>query len=217
MNLKKVIAALAAILSMTVSAGAIDLYVDSVQLQPDVPPTVISGRTLVPLRSIFEAIGAAVEWDNASQTATGYRGDSTVIIQLGNQTAFVNGEARTLDVPAQAVSGRTMVPARFVAEALDCQVNWDSAAQAVYVTTSAGTADTPAAPDTTIVVAPTVIVETPKETPAQQPAVSHTVYITKTGKRYHYDNSCNGGTYYESTLAEAQRRGLTPCQKCVLD
>ena len=41
------------------------------------------------------------------------------------------------------------------------------------------------------------------------------VYITKTGKRYHYSNSCNGGTYYASTLEEALRQGLTPCQKCV--
>ena len=39
--------------------------------------------------------------------------------------------------------------------------------------------------------------------------------ITKTGKRYHYSNSCNGGTYYASTLEEALRQGLTPCQKCV--
>lgn len=46
-------------------------------------------------------------------------------------------------------------------------------------------------------------------------SVSHTVYITKTGKRYHYDNHCNGGTYYKSTLAEAKRLGLTPCEKCV--
>lgn len=42
-----------------------------------------------------------------------------------------------------------------------------------------------------------------------------TVYVTMTGKRYHYDNHCNGGTYYESTLEEAKRSGLTPCQKCV--
>ncbi len=44
---------------------------------------------------------------------------------------------------------------------------------------------------------------------------SNTVYITRTGKRYHYDNSCNGGTYYPSTLEEAKSRGLTPCNKCV--
>lgn len=46
-------------------------------------------------------------------------------------------------------------------------------------------------------------------------AISHTVYITETGKRYHYDNHCNGGTYYKSTLEEAKRLNLTPCNKCV--
>lgn len=44
---------------------------------------------------------------------------------------------------------------------------------------------------------------------------SRTIYITRTGKRYHYDSHCNGGTYYASTLEEALSRGLTPCKKCV--
>ena len=69
--------------------------------------------------------------------------------------------------------------------------------------------------------------ETPAEAPAAAPAATpaadpapaqgnaRTVYVTKSGKRYHYDSSCNGGTYYPSTLAEAQSRGLTPCKKCV--
>lgn len=43
-----------------------------------------------------------------------------------------------------------------------------------------------------------------------------TVYYTKTGKRYHYENPCGKGTYYSTTLAEAKKMGLTPCQKCVL-
>lgn len=56
-----------------------------------------------------------------------------------------------------------------------------------------------------------------QETPKQETtkANSRTVYVTKSGKRYHYDNSCNGGTYFESTMDEALARGLTPCQKCV--
>ena len=44
---------------------------------------------------------------------------------------------------------------------------------------------------------------------------SKTVYITRTGKRYHYDSKCGNGTYYKSTLAQAKKAGLTPCQKCV--
>ena len=43
---------------------------------------------------------------------------------------------------------------------------------------------------------------------------SRTVYITPTGKRYHYNGNCNGGTYIRSTLSEAQAMGLTPCKKC---
>ena len=46
------------------------------------------------------------------------------------------------------------------------------------------------------------------------PTANTTVYITKTGKRYHYDGNCNGGTYIPSTLGEALKRGLTPCEKC---
>ena len=56
---------------------------------------------------------------------------------------------------------------------------------------------------------------TPSPTPASASESSQTVYVTRTGKRYHYDPNCNGGTYYESTLADALARNLTPCNKCV--
>lgn len=57
----------------------------------------------------------------------------------------------------------------------------------------------------------------PAPDPAPVPAEvqSRTVYVTPTGKRYHYDNHCNGGSYSESTLDSALARGLTPCKKCV--
>ena len=54
----------------------------------------------------------------------------------------------------------------------------------------------------------------PAPAPQQNQTNSRTVYITPTGKKYHYDNNCNGGTYIPSTLAEAQAMGLTPCKKC---
>ncbi|HJB14288.1 MAG TPA: hypothetical protein H9787_11355 [Candidatus Oscillibacter excrementigallinarum] len=54
----------------------------------------------------------------------------------------------------------------------------------------------------------------PEPAPQQNQTNSRAVYITPTGKRYHYDNNCNGGTYIPSTLAEAQAMGLTPCKKC---
>ena len=71
---------------------------------------------------------------------------------------------------------------------------------------------------------PPDIPEAPSEEPAQSlpepetPAVSvpqgRTIYVTATGKRYHYDNNCGRGTYYPATMEEALARGLTPCEKC---
>lgn len=166
-----------------VYAAQVNLYVDTVKIETDTPPTAVNGRTLVPLRAIFESLGATVEWDQGTQTATGVKGDVTVTIQIGSDTAYVNGEAKALDVPAQAINNRTMVPARFVAEALDCDVTWNQDTQTAAV--------------------------------ADRLKGQH-IYVTPTGKRYHFDGSCNGGTYYEATLAEAMGRGLSPCEKCVL-
>lgn len=75
------------------------------------------------------------------------------------------------------------------------------------VTTTEVTTNTVATP------AP-VITEPPATAP---PSVSHRIYITKTGKKYHYDNTCNGGTYFEVSLEDALAKGLTPCSKCVHD
>ena len=179
---KSILAFLAAVL-LAVNAAAVNLYVDTDKVETDVAPVVVDGRTLVPVRAIFEALGAEVEWDQSTKTATGTRGNTVITIQIDNTTAYVNGEARILDVPAQLVNSRTMVPARFISEALACDVTWDQATQ------TAAVAD---------------------ETKGRQ------IYVTRTGKRYHYDPNCNGGTYYEATLAEAMGRGLTPCEKCVL-
>ena len=125
------------VLSMLLpGAFAVDLYVDGSALQTDVEPTIISGRTLVPLRAIFEALDAEVQWDGASRTATAQKEGTTVQVTIDDTTAYVNGQASTLDVPAQLIDERTMVPARFVSEALSARVLWDGPAQTVYVITA---------------------------------------------------------------------------------
>lgn len=182
--MKRLLSLVLVLALMTTSAAAVELYVDTNRVETDTPPTVVDGRTLVPVRAIFEAIGAVVEWDNDTRTATGVRGDTTVTIQIDNTIAYVNGESRTLDVPAQIINNRTMVPARFISESMGCDVTWYQKTQ------TAAVADT---------------------------MKGQKIYVTETGKRYHYDESCNGGTYYEATLAEAVGRGLTPCDKCVHD
>lgn len=131
--MKKPVSFLFAVLLLLCCAGAIDLYVDMEKIQTDTEPAISDGRTLVPLRAIFEALGAQVEWDEETKTATGVKDDLTVIIQIDNKTAYINGETCELDVPAKIINGRTMVPARFIAEALDCRVTWYGETQTVAV------------------------------------------------------------------------------------
>lgn len=96
-------------------------------------PVIVEGRTLVPLRAIFEAMGAEVSWDDATSTVTATRGDTTVSLTVGSDTLYVNGEVKTLDVPAQIINDRTLVPARAIAESFGCEVNWNDGARRVYI------------------------------------------------------------------------------------
>ncbi|WP_235847460.1 copper amine oxidase N-terminal domain-containing protein [Intestinibacillus massiliensis] len=115
----------------------IGLVVNNRLLELDVPPRIVDSRTLVPLRGIFEEIGAEVSWDQPTQTATIARGDSVVKVTIGSKAALVDGKEVALDVPAQlsAPSGnaRTLVPVRFIAESLGAQVGWLNSPQAVIV------------------------------------------------------------------------------------
>jgi hypothetical protein len=83
------------------------------------------GRVLVPLRGIFERMGAHVKWDDDSQTVFADRNDVQVELSIGSNNATLNGRAVLMDVPAQLIDGSTFVPLRFVSESLGARVNWD--------------------------------------------------------------------------------------------
>ncbi len=100
----------------------------------DQAPTIVDGRTLVPLRAIFEALGASVEWNGETRTVTSAKGDTAISLTIDTPTLYVNGEAKTLDVPAMIINGRTMVPARAVAEAYGVEVAWDGDTRTVILT-----------------------------------------------------------------------------------
>lgn len=96
-------------------------------------PEILEGRTLVPLRSIFEAMGAEVEWDGATSTAIAKRGNVEVKIQIGVNVIYKNGTAIAVDVPAKLMNGRTMVPARVIAEAFGADVQWNGNGRMVLI------------------------------------------------------------------------------------
>ena len=116
------------------SKNDIKVYIDNKLLSLEDKPFIQSGRTLVPMRGFFEALGAEVHWDAASRTAVGIRGGVTVKIAIGSTKPTVNGVTKTIDVPARIYSGRTYIPLRFVGEALGDSVVWNGSTQSIHIT-----------------------------------------------------------------------------------
>lgn len=102
-------------------------------LNTSVAPMQINGRTLVPMRDIFEALGATVQWNPVTRGIIATRANTNIGLQIGSQTASVNNQRLMLDQSPIVMRGSTLVPLRFVSEALGAQVNWNSAQRLVSV------------------------------------------------------------------------------------
>ena len=135
-------AGLASVAGAQTSAPYVKVFVDNSPVYFDQPPVITNSRVLVPLRGVFERLGATVAWDPASQTVLAQRGATSVSLRIGSPQAFVDGQAQFLDVPPMLVGGRTMVPLRFVSQALGAGVTWDAATSTVLIS-SQGTATVP--------------------------------------------------------------------------
>ena len=107
--------------------------INGIKLIMDEPPTLVNGRTLVPLRAIFEALNVTPMWDPSTKTVTAKTDKVDMKLKIGSTNAVVNGQSVSLDVPGTLVNGRTMVPARFIAETLGAQVDWDANTKTVKI------------------------------------------------------------------------------------
>ncbi len=112
----------------------IPVMINGKVLEFDQEPVIYEGRTLVPLRVIFTELGAEIVWDNDTQTVTATKGDTVIIMQINNAVYSVNGVEKLLDVPAQLVNARTMIPVRAVAESFGCSVEWIEETNTVKIT-----------------------------------------------------------------------------------
>ncbi|NLT21226.1 MAG: copper amine oxidase N-terminal domain-containing protein [Syntrophomonadaceae bacterium] len=108
-------------------------YAGGVAKVMDVAPYIKGDRTYVPMRYMGETLGAEVVWDDAARTVTLTKGDTTVVFTIGSTSYTVNGEAKTADVAPEIANDRTMLPARFVAEAFGAVVGWDASSQTVLI------------------------------------------------------------------------------------
>jgi hypothetical protein len=116
------------------SASEIKVVLNGNLLSFDVSPRMVNGRTLIPMRAIFEALGATVDWNRDTQTVNAVKDGITVSLQIGSYDLVRNGHNFTLDVPAQIIDGRTFVPIRAIAEAFGVDVVWDGSTQTVIIT-----------------------------------------------------------------------------------
>jgi len=122
-------------LLMLTGAGSqtpIGVTLNGQALPLDGAPLVVEGRTLVPMRGVFEALGMTVDYQDGTIRAD--KPGKAITLQIGSRTATVNGARRTLDAPAAVIDAKTMVPLRFVAEASGAKVVWDGGRRQVAIT-----------------------------------------------------------------------------------
>lgn len=98
-------------------------------------PVIEDDRTFVPMRFLFEQMGAEVGWDEATETATVAKNGETISFQINSVSAKVNSNTKLMDVPAKLINDKTMVPLRFLSENLGYNVAWDEATKMVTITT----------------------------------------------------------------------------------
>jgi hypothetical protein len=154
----------------------------------DAQPAIVGGRTMVPLRGVFEQMGFAVEWDAAASTALMRREGTVITVTIGDDFITANGERIFPDVPPQIINSRFMLPLRAVAEATGDNVAWNAANSTARITT----AFAPVVPPVTPVVPPA-----PPTPPVQalDPSVPQdtrdeiTAWITATTSILSYENN----------------------------
>ncbi len=120
-----------------VPSDEILVRVDGEYVNFDQPPAIVNDRTLVPVRAIFESMGIAVDWNAETRTVTATRENTSISLTIDTNliTKTVDGveTAVEIDVPAQIIGDRTMVPARAVAQSFGASVNWDAKTRTVII------------------------------------------------------------------------------------
>ncbi len=105
-----------------------------IKFEDQYPIILDEGYTFVPVRGVAEALGADVDWDDENYCAVIEKDGVEIVIPIDNDYAYVDREPYLLDSPSRLVNGRTMVPLRFIAERLDCEVDWDGDTRTVIIT-----------------------------------------------------------------------------------
>lgn len=119
----------------TYEGNIFTLKVDGKVLNCEVPPIVFNDYSVVPARDVFETMGATVDWSAVNQKVTVTYDDTKVELYINNKTAKKNGKKETMPIPPKLINGKTMIPARYVAESLGFDVDFDSKTDTISINT----------------------------------------------------------------------------------
>ena len=126
--------------SFTTNADAsinVTINRETVDFPGGVGPVIVNNRTLVPVRGVFEHLGFEVDWIEETRTAVLENDEFTVLVTIDSDIFTVNDVEYKLDVPAQLINERTMLPIRLVVEAVGFDVDWCKNTRTVIITTPA--------------------------------------------------------------------------------
>lgn len=131
---KKIMSSIALLLVMSMQAQAAEAIKVNINGNAlDGEAKIVEGRTLVPLRSIFEKLGADVEWNSAEKSITAVKDNATIKMSINKNSFTVNDEEKTLDVAPMIIDDKTYVPARAVSESFGCDVKWNAEKKTVDI------------------------------------------------------------------------------------
>jgi hypothetical protein len=178
-----IVLSISAIPAFAAPSSGVKVLLDGNLMTFDVPPQIINNRTMVPLRAIFEAMGAKVDWVGETQTVTGTKDDTVVILKIGDTSPTINGIVVPIDQPAVIKENRTLAPLRFVAEAFGGTVDWEGSTQTASITMGDAEGASPeTTPETT---------EPPTTTPP-----SGSVDTRLVGNYWYYNDTSINRTYF---------------------
>jgi len=112
------------------------VYLDGRALSFETPPMIENGFSLVPLRTIFEAEGAKVSWDETTRTVKAVKGDIVFTYQIGQMTATKNKETLDIPISGKIIAGNTMIPLRLISETLGNLVQWHNYDRSITISSA---------------------------------------------------------------------------------
>jgi hypothetical protein len=116
-------------------ARSVTITVDGKPLSTPTPPLMVNGRVMLPMRAVFQELGATVKWEPMHQQATATKGDRRIALRIDNRSATVDGRTVLLDAAPLMYRDVVYVPVRAVSESLGAQVSWQADRRQVAMVT----------------------------------------------------------------------------------